>query len=326
MSLPLLIRWRRRAGAPLKRLIDREPQSWREVARIGSAIRHEVLKHRTSVLASVADALEAGDAEPARWAAARLFGPNGALADLDGYLRELDALGRAHGVRLNLAVRDPVFAPLVASARRLRGLRRPLARARPGTRAARRLVRELRIVSRGLNTEAVGALGRLIAGLCVLRVDEPLLRGVYDAVAQEPAFREQELPPLTVTADRREGDLHVRMFRSDLQDVLANLLRNAIQASLAAGADGVGLVLEVEEDEVTALDSVVIAVCDRAPSKLTTARLRGRYVARGLGLAMDLTNRAGGSIRVAPREGWAKALEVRLPRAEVVREPRPALG
>jgi tetratricopeptide (TPR) repeat protein len=311
LAMPVVIRWRRRSGAPLQALIDRAPQSWREVARIGSAIRHEVLKHRTSVLPSVADALEDGDREPARWAAARLFGPDGALNRLDGYLRELEALGRAHGVRLNLAVRDPVFAPLIRHARRLRRLRRALRRG-----SGLRLVDELRTIGVGLNQDAVRGLGRLVAGLCVLRVDEALLRAVYQAVREEPGFREQEVPPLAIEVATDEA-LHVRMFRSDLVDVLTNLLRNAVQASIASGGERVGLALGVEDDEVTALDSVVISVCDLAPSKLTTARLRGRYVARGLGLAMDLTNRAGGSIRVATASGWAKALVVRLPRAEV---------
>ena len=310
-ALPALVAWRRRSGQPLQALLDRAPQAWREVARLCSAIRHEVLKHHTSVLASVADALEDGDAAPGQWAAGRLFGPDGALHRLDGYVRDLEALGRAHGVRLNLAVRDPVFAPLLRNVRRLRRLRRPLVRGTAG-----RAVADLRAIARALNHDAVRALGDRVAGLCVLRVDAALLRSVYDAVRAEPAFRDHDVPPLQLELATDEV-LHVRMFRSDLVDVLANLLRNAVQASAAAGGDRLGLGLAVEDDPITGLDEVVIAVRDLAPSKLTTARLRGRYVARGLGLAMDLTNRAGGSIRVAPAPGWAKALEVRLPRAEV---------
>jgi hypothetical protein len=68
---------------------------------------------------------------------------------------------------------------------------------------------------------------------------------------------------------------------------------------------------------ITGLERVAIRVRDRAAGRLTTERIRGRYISRGLGLAVDLTSRAGGSVHVEPDEGWAKAVVVRLPRAEV---------
>ena len=48
----------------------------------------------------------------------------------------------------------------------------------------------------------------------------------------------------------------------------------------------------------------------------TTAVIRGRYIGRGLGLAVDLISRNGGSVRVEDEPGWSKAVVVRLPRAE----------
>ncbi|MEQ1505957.1 MAG: hypothetical protein ABMB14_27220, partial [Myxococcota bacterium] len=306
LLVPVGVRWRRRAGAPLSAVIAAAPHTWRDVARICSAIRHEVLKHHTSVLADVAVALDARDPEPARWVATRLFGRDQALDRLDGYLRELDAIGRANGVRLNLRDRDPVFGPLLAEVAHLRRLRRALRQGR-----GRRLAAELRTVSTGLNRLAYARLGRLVARLCVLRVDEALLRDVFAQVCGE--FRDRDAPELAIAAP--DEPLYVRMFRADLVDVLANLVRNAIEASPPDG--GIGFALDVEEDPVTALDRVVIRVLDEAPGKLTTAMLRGRYVARGLGLAMDLTNRAGGSIHVEPVPEWSKGLVVRLPRAEI---------
>ena len=50
--------------------------------------------------------------------------------------------------------------------------------------------------------------------------------------------------------------------------------------------------------------------------KISTAMIRGRYIERGLGLAVDLTSRAGGSIHVEDEPGWSKAVVVRLPREE----------
>lgn len=310
--LPFAVWARSRSGAPLSALVAREPQCWRDVARICSAIRHEVLKHHTSVLGGVADALDRGDPEPARWVAERLFGPAGALAQLDAYVDELAAVGRANGVPLNLAVRDPVFRPMLASVRRLRKLRRGLERGGSSARD-RRLPSELRTVANALNHVASNALAHQIASLCVLEVSYGLVRAVVDGVRDEPAFRDRRVPPIDVEV-LPEDPLLVRVFRADLADVLANLVRNAIEATADDGR--IAVIVEVDEDAITAIESVVIRVCDPAPGQLTTAMLRGRYVARGLGLALDLTNRAGGSLSVEPAAGWAKALVVRLPRAE----------
>jgi hypothetical protein len=89
------------------------------VARICSAIRHEVLKHNTTVLVSVADAMEEGDLEPARWAAEKLYGKRGAVVRFREYIADLELLGRVHGVRLNLRHRDALFGPLIDAVDRL---------------------------------------------------------------------------------------------------------------------------------------------------------------------------------------------------------------
>ena len=52
---------RRRTGSSLQVLLARKPASYHEVARLLSAIRHEVLKHNTNLLASVALAFGADD-------------------------------------------------------------------------------------------------------------------------------------------------------------------------------------------------------------------------------------------------------------------------
>src|SRR5690606_24849475 len=84
VGAPWMARRRRRSGRPLDDLLRASPAAGREVARVASAIRHEVLKHHTTVLGSVAEALELRDTEPARWAADKLFGPAGAVARFHG--------------------------------------------------------------------------------------------------------------------------------------------------------------------------------------------------------------------------------------------------
>jgi tetratricopeptide (TPR) repeat protein len=118
-ALPILIRWYRHSGVGVRQLLEGSPAAYRDVARICSAIRHEVLKHNTTVLVSVADAMEEGDLEPARWAAEKLYGKRGAVVRFREYIADLELLGRVHGVRLNLRHRDALFGPLIDAVDRL---------------------------------------------------------------------------------------------------------------------------------------------------------------------------------------------------------------
>ncbi len=279
--------WRRRSGRTLAELLAAVPESWNEAARLLAGIRHEVLKHNTTVLPVVADALEAGDARPWEALSARL--PE--LADKLGvYVDALVALGHGRGVRLT-PHRDPTLGPLLRAFSRLRRLRHPDAA-------------ELRSLSRIVNEEVYGELGRLVREICVLTVDEPLVREVYERVAAEPGFAGTPLPELWVTGE----PLQLRLFRPDLEDILANLLRNA----LSAGATTLAVALVETEDEVTGHVLAELAVVDDAPGALTNAMIRSRFIGRGLGLAVDLTNRHGGNIRVDATAAGAKAVVVQF--------------
>lgn len=298
----------RRRGASLATLLDRAPSAWRDVARILSAIRHEVLKHHTTVLDAVADALEIGDGEPASWAESRLYAPAGPLDRFDGYVRELEELGRRSGVRLDLRRQDPTFAPLLRAVDRLRAARGPLSR------GSRRVAAELREISHALHTVAYPALGALIRRTCVLQLDEDLLRRVWEAVAGEPAFRGQTLP--TLELEMPNEPVHLRIWKDELVDILVNVVRNAVQATLDAGEGRLGIAVGVEEDPITYLERVVVRVRDDAPRRISTAMIRSRYIEGGLGLTVDLISRNGGSIHVEDEPDWSKAVVVRLPRVE----------
>ena len=306
MGIPLLLRVRRRTGARLEELLERAPSVFRDVARVCSAIRHEVIKHNTTVLGAVADALEAGDPEPAKWAASRLFGPRGAVSRFRHYVAELEQLGRVNGVRLNLRYQDPALGPLIAA---MEGL----ARLEPDLREGRelRLASQLRDIGLALNERGYNALGAVLRRVCLLPLERSVFEGAWSTVLAESRAQgvslELRVPP---------GALNVRLYRSDLDDILINLLRNSLEVTLAAGEDAVGVVVELEEDPMTFLELVCVRVCDRSPMRLTTAMIRGRYIGRGLGLAVDLISRAGGSVHVEPQAGWSKAVVVRLPRVE----------
>ena len=305
----LRLRW----GVGLDDLLARAPREWRDVARICSAIRHEVLKHHTSVLDSVADALDADDPGPAQWAADRLFSATGALAQLDGYVAELETVARRVGIDLNLRYADPLFRRMLIAVERLRGLESELRHP-----SGRRLPDQLRDLSAELNGYAYAALGRQVAGLSVLEVDAALIHAIWTQITEEPAFLGQVLPNFEVDDKERKGPLEVRIYPADFRDIVANLLRNAAEVSLESLTGQISVALEVEVDAITGLELVNIKVRDTSPHRLTTSMIRGRYISRGLGLAVDLSSRAGGSIHVEePRQGpHTKAVVVRLPRAE----------
>lgn len=278
---------RRRSARTLAEVLAAVPAIWHDSARILSAIRHEVLKHNTTVLSEVADAAQAGNIEPWNALSPRLL----ALVDLaDSYVASLVNLARAHGHEL-VPGRDPVLGPLLSSLRRLERLRR----------ADAAVIRQSGEVLNGVVYEQ---LGKIVRDICVLSVDTELIRQVYERVASEPGFEGGDLPPLDV----RGGSLSLRMFRADLDDILANLLRNA----LSAGAKRLALEMTEVEDDITGHPLAEIAIVDDAPGTLTNAMIRSRFIGRGLGIAVDLVNRHGGSIRVETRPELQKAVVVQF--------------
>lgn len=316
LGLVGLVGWRR-SGRPLDALVRAAPEASHDVARVLSAIRHEVLKHNTTLLDEVAHALEHGDHHAVAFAAGRLFGrpgdPGGGVVHrFEAYLSALERMGRQHGVRLDLRRRDPVLSPMWAAMRRLRGLERALRR--PAS-ARASVADSLREVGVALNETGYRALGVWVRRLGALRLRPARLQAVADRVRQEPGFAGQALPELEVEGPV-EG-LPARVLAGDLDDVIANLVRNAWRA----GATRTGVRLDEEDDPITGLEHVALRFLDDAPGPLTDAMIHQRGIGRGLGLVVDLVTRHDGSIGVErlPAEraaGWTKAVVVRFPRAE----------
>jgi len=313
LTIPGVLWWRK-SGVGLEQLLQRAPSAYRDVARVGSAIRHEVVKHNTTILPAVAEALDHSDPEPAWWAAEKLFGERGAVQRFRAYVRELEVLGRMHGVRLNLRHRDPALGPLIAAVDQLEALSGDLSHG-----SGWGLADKLRDVSTTLNERGYRALGALLSRVCLLRLDEGVFLSAWDQVVGEPEFREVALPELEVVLP--EEPVLLRIYRGDLEDILVNVFRNSLAATLQATEPGrpprpVGVGTETETDWITGLDRVAIRIKDHAPARITTALIRSRYIERGLGLTVDLISRNGGSIHVEDEPGWSKAVVIRLQCAE----------
>ena len=220
-------------------------------------------------------------------------------------------MARAHRVTLNLYRKDPIFRPMIRAfeelAARAEQLRQP-----EGWRTRRRL--ELaRVLGRSghvLGRQAFERLSGLIRELCVVTIDPDLMREIYTQVSGEEGFAGQVLDPLTATGQAAQ----VRIFRTDLEDIVANVLRNSLRSSLQYAAPPVGLAIDlrVEEDEITGLTSLAIRIKDRSPEQLSNEMLRGRYAERGMGITVDLLSRYDGAISVEPEPEWSKAVVLRF--------------
>jgi len=330
VTVPSWLVYKALRGASLAQLLERAPKSFPEVARILSLIRHEILKHNTSFLVDVGRALEydAPDAD-ARLAmlSTRLFGDpraggrdrggrresahGGIYGRFLGYIEELQQVARGHGVTLNLYRKDPIFRPMIKDFESLAEVADDLRD--PGRLRPRRRMELARLLTRTgqvLGRQAFEHLSGLIRSLCVVQVDREMIVGVYAQVVSEEQFAGRELAALQVLG---EG-ARVRVFRTDLEDILVNVIRNSLRSSLAYASPpiGLGVELSTETDEITGLSSLAIRIKDRSPEQLSNEMLRGRYVERGMGITVDLLSRYDGAIAVEPEPGWNKAVVIRF--------------
>lgn len=326
LSIPFALIWRRFRGSSLPQLLERAPACFPEVARILSLIRHEILKHNTAFLADVGRALELDepDAEArATLLARRLFGDDAREVDIHrgerrgiygrflGYVAELEQVARAHGVTLNLRRKDPTFKAMLRAFADVSGKATWLRH--PGGLGATKKLELAKVLLRAgdvLGRRAFDRLSDVIRTLCVARVDPEFIAKVYEEIATEDKFSAVQIAPLTIEGQGEQ----IRIFPTDLHDILANVLRNSLMSSVmyAEPPIGLGVGLEIEVDDITGLTSLAIRIKDRSPERLTNEMLRGRYVERGMGITADLLSRYDGSIAVEPEAGWEKAVVLRF--------------
>ena len=314
-------------GADLRTLIERHPETGPEVQRVLSAIRHEVLKHNTMMLGGLVDSMEAGRdvGEMARHFHSSITGKGeegGIVNRLGTYVDALERIGDANRKRLNLVRKDAAMAPILRGARLLDASARALARYDGLSSGARRsLLRDLKTASRLLNTQGYEAVRALLDKLRILKVDAELLEGIFARCVGEPAFAGVRIAPLALDV-RMEVPFGVPIPKAAFEDILTNLMRNALQSSVRHGDPGatveIGLGVETEVDEITGIERLLLKVRDRSREDLTAEMLRGRYIEEGLGLTADLVSRYDGTMDVARGDdGWTKAAVVKLPLAEL---------
>jgi len=325
LGIPSGIMYRRLRGSSLTQLLERSPKSFPEIARILSLIRHEILKHNTAFLSDVGSSLEKDAPDSAARAsllARRLFGERdpseeskaerrGIHGRFLGYVDELQKVGTSHGVTLNLRRKDPIFSTMMRAFRNVAEHSEDLwqtSRLRP--RKKMELGRVLLRSGDVLGRRAFERLSGLIRSLCVARVDAAMIEGILKQVLSEDQFASILLAPLEIEGEGED----VRIFRTDLEDILVNVFRNSLHSSLKFGCAPVvlGVSLVTEIDEITGLTSLAIRIKDRSPERLTNEMLRGRYVERGMGITADLLSKYDGSITVESEDGWEKAVVLRF--------------
>ncbi len=326
LSLVGVITHRLYGGADLQMLVKRFPEAGPDVQRVLSLIRHEVLKHNTMVLFGMIDTIE--HRRPAREQAEHLLDTllgdkgqdTGVMQQLHTYIGELQQIGQTHHLRLNLKRKDTALSALHKGFDRIRSIKPLLERVDSLNSPQRnKLLRSLNDAARQLNTKGYEAVRGLLEQLRTLAIDGPGLRRVFERVSSEPAFAPLTIAPLALEIQPDlEMPCGVLIPQQAFEDILANLLRNALQSSQEQAEDTlrVGLFLGNEVDPITGLERVLLEVRDRAEQALTTEMIRGRYIEEGLGLTADLVSRYDGTVDVKPGDDeWVKAVVIKLPRA-----------
>jgi predicted Zn-dependent protease len=264
-------------GSTVARALARRPRLYPAVARTVAALRHDVLKHRASVLSSALDPV-------AREEVARaLLDPEPVSRTVAQAYQRLRQEARAQGVALRPLSREPVFGPLVRDLSAAESvLRKPSADPAPLAAIDGRL-RELHgpaladLLRRGPRT-------RLSA-----RELEGWIRGVEAEVRRGGAGWSS--PSILVQGMEVEFPVE----REALATIFANLLRNA---QAAATPEGRVLVRLGEERDPAGRRMRVLLVGDSADGDLTLEAIESRESGRGLAIVRDLTREWHGQVVV----------------------------
>jgi tetratricopeptide (TPR) repeat protein len=268
--------WR---GATVARALKLRPRLYPAVAHAVAALRHDVLKHRASVLAMARD--PAAREEVAR----ALLEPEPASRAIQREYDRLRQNAKSHGIALRPLRREPVFGPLV----------RDLAAAEALLRKERPDIDRLA----GVDARLRETHGPRLAGLLRLgprtrlgaRELETWIRGVEAEVKRGGSGWTS--PSVLVQG----MEVEFPVDRDALATIFANLLRNAQAAAAPAGRV---LVRLGEERDAAGRTVRVLLVGDSAESDLTIEAIESRESGRGLAIVRDLTREWQGHLVVRP--------------------------
>ncbi len=328
LLIVIVIIYRIWGGINLKRLILDYPDAGIQIQRVLSAVRHEVLKHNTMMLKGLVDAMEQGEdvAERMAHVSRRISGGDsgGVSAKLLYYVKQLEQIGDAHKRRLNLKRKDSAVSPL------LKGMALVVSSSslmenfdKLGGSSKKRVLRRLRRASLMLNVEGYEAVRALLDNLRILNVDSDLMKSIFNRCIMESSFAGYNIAPVQIDINPNiNSTIKVAVPRSAFEDIVTNLVRNAIQSSILYGDSftgiDIGLELDIEIDMVTGFERLIVYVKDKAKREITAEMLRGRYIEEGLGLTADLITMYDGTLDVIHLDKpWIKAVIVKLPIADV---------
>ena len=278
------------AGAPLESALRKAPRLFPPAARAVGEVRHDVIKHRASVL---------GMAREHRADVARsLLSPEPASQEVARRYEALRRAARAQGVSLRRLRREPVFGPLV----------RDLARAEALLKAPSGGEDELARIDQRIREVHSVRLAALLRLSPRTRLDAGALSGWIRDVEVE--MRRGGAPWKDPSILLQGMAVEFPVERSALSLIFANLLRNA----QAAAAGGEVIVRLGEERDAAGRNLTVLLVGDSSANTVSLAAIEQRESGRGLALVRDLTREWQGHLVVRAEEPpWKKAVGACFP-------------
>ena len=170
-------------------------------------------------------------------------------------------------------------------------------------------------------TEGVGRLNRIVVSL--LNYTRPLRLNVHpvnlvELLEETTAFFaidiERSREDIRIERDFPDGDLICRIDPEQLQQVILNLLQNAMQAMPDGGAIAVGLRVE-ENQGVLSVGDTGIGMADEVREKLFTPFFTTKEDGTGLGLVTSkkIIDAHNGKIRVDSEPGRGTQFSISLP-------------
>ncbi|MCA1826349.1 MAG: hypothetical protein ABR567_15505 [Myxococcales bacterium] len=278
------------AGARVESALRRAPRLFPPVARAVNEVRHDVIKHRASVLGMLPEHREN--------VARALLSPEPASRAVAKQYEALRKAARAEGVPLRRLAREPVFGPLV---RDLAWAEKLLGHPQGGAEQLARIDHRIR----ELHSPRLASLLRLAPRT---RLDAGAISGWIRDVEAEMRRGGSSWTDPSILLQGMEVEFPVE--RGALSTIFANLLRNA----QAAAAGGEVIVRLGEERDAAGRNLTVLLVGDSAENTVSLDAIEQRESGRGLALVRDLTREWQGHLVVRPEEPpWKKAVGACFP-------------
>jgi tetratricopeptide (TPR) repeat protein len=276
---------RRWGGRTVARALRRRPGLFPDVARAVGELRHDVLKHRASVLGSLSD-----EDAPRLEILRTMTEPRPTSVVVATIYERVAQAAAGQGAKLRALPREPVFG----------ALHRDLARAEAllaSTSAGAGGDTELAAIDERLRGRHADALVALLQLGPRTRLDAATLSAWIASV--EASARQTgggwTAPALSL------ADLAVDfpIEHDALAAIFMNLLRNA-QAAVAGQEDGRVIVRIDRSRDVTGRQEVSLSLGDSATSPLTLETIEARESGRGLAIVRDLVREWRGHMVVRP--------------------------